>query len=997
MALTSTAVHSEQLRSLLKKHFGFDSFLPMQEEIVAHVLSGRDGLVLMPTGGGKSLCYQLTALALDGVTIVVSPLIALMKDQVDGLKANGVPAEFLNSTLTHTEAGRVRSLAIGGALKVLYIAPERLATPGFSEFMRALNVGLLAIDEAHCISEWGHDFRPDYRNLKALRNGRDGVPMLALTATATPRVRDDIIRQLELREQRTFLASFNRPNLVYRVEPKNRSLDRLLSLLRNHSGESAIVYCFSRKETERVAGDLRANGINALPYHAGLGDAVRGETQERFIRDNVQVIAATIAFGMGIDKPDVRLIVHNTFPKTIEGYYQETGRAGRDGLPSECVLFYSYGDKRNHDYFINRIEDASERRKAELKLRQVIDFCQSAVCRRRSVLPYFGEQWSEENCGACDVCLASDDQADVTEIAQKILSAVIRTGQRFGAGYVIDVLRGSRSSKVIERGHDQLSVHGITRDHSAGDLRHVIAQLAARGLLALGPSDYPTYRVTAAGKEFLHSRESLFLARPSTAQSTRTDNSREDLEYDSYLFQKLRELRKRIADEKGVPAYIVFGDRPLQQMARYYPQRRDTFLHISGVGEAKLEQYGEDFLQVIREYAKQHELHELPIPQTASRPMTAQSTRTDNSREDLEYDSHLFQKLRELRKRIADEKGVPPYIVFGDRPLQQMARYYPQRRDTFLHISGVGEAKLEQYGEDFLQVIREYAKQHELHELPIPQTARLERRSARAPSQTHIQTKNLLRQGLSIEEVAKQRGIAKATVIGHVQRLVESDEGFDISEWLPPLERRLSIEAAFRETGSMLLGPVRERLGDDYSYEEIRLVRLSLTRQQDSAHTEPGGSPPPGAETDGQAGYTLARTHVDQFLSAVMGVTVTGASPDPSSNDKVLSEIEKVLVTLQGREAHVLRLRFGLADGRGHTLQEIGERLGVSRERVRQIEHKALRKLRHPTRRKLLEALADNNPGLRDAPGSLSRDVPAPIPGHGSSHVQQVREPHPRA
>ena len=686
MALTTTSVHSGKLRSLLKTHFGFDSFLPMQEEIATHALSGRDGLVLMPTGGGKSLCYQLPALALDGVTIVVSPLIALMKDQVDGLKANGVPAEFLNSTLTHAEAGRVRSRAIAGELKVLYIAPERLAAPGFPEFMGALNVGLLAVDEAHCISEWGHDFRPDYRNLKALRDGRDGVPMLALTATATPRVRDDIVRQLELREPRTFLASFNRPNLVYRVEPKNRSFDRLLSLLQSHSGESAIVYCFSRKETERIAGDLRANGINALPYHAGLDDAVRGETQEQFIRDRVQVIAATIAFGMGIDKPDVRLIVHNTFPKTIEGYYQETGRAGRDGLPSECVLFYSYGDKRNHDYFINRIEDASERQKAELKLRQVIDFCQSAVCRRRSILPYFGEQWSEGNCGACDVCLAGDDQADATVIAQKILSAVIRTGERFGAGYVIDVLRGSRSSKVIERSHDQLSVHGIARDHSVEDLRHFIAQLTARGLLAHGSSDYPTYRVTGAGRELLRNRESLSLARPKSPQSSRADGPRED----------------------------------------------------------------------------------------------------------IEYDSSLFQKLRELRRRIADEKGVPPYVVFGDRPLQQMARYYPQSRDSFLSISGVGEAKLEQYGEGFLQVICEYAKQRELHELPIPQEARRERRSARALSQTCIQTRDLLSQGLSIEEVAGQRGIARTTVIGHMERLAESDEGFDISESLPPLERRLS-------------------------------------------------------------------------------------------------------------------------------------------------------------------------------------------------------------
>ena len=631
MAIADLNIQRERLHSLLKTHFGFDAFLPMQEEIVAHVLSGGDAVALMPTGAGKSLCYQIPALALDGVTLVISPLIALMKDQVDGLRANGVPAEFLNSSLTSAEAARVRSRVTGGAVKVLYIAPERLATPGFDKFLQTLDISLFAIDEAHCISEWGHDFRPDYRNLKTLRQGRPGVPLLALTATATPRVREDIAAQLELRKPRTFLASLNRPNLIYRIEPKANAFDRLLELVRDHSGESAIVYCFARRETERIAGDLRANGIKAQAYHAGLGDAVRAETQERFIRDEVQVIAATIAFGMGIDKPDVRLVVHYAFPKTIEGYYQETGRAGRDGLPSECVLFYSYRDKRNHDFFINQIEDPSERKEAQAKLRQVIDFCQSADCRRGSVLRYFGEPSSEENCGACDVCLTEDDQVDATVIAQKILSAVIRTGERFGAGYVIHVLRGSRSSTVSERGHDTLSVYGIARDHSTGELRHFITQLAARGLLDLGPSDYPTYRVSEAGRAFLRNREGLALARPRTPQSVRTDRPGDDREYDAALFEKLRVLRKSIADAKRVPPYIVFGDRPLLQMARYYPQSRDSFSRISGVGNAKLEEYGEDFLKVIREHTANGQLRERPIPHTTRQERRISRAASDGS------------------------------------------------------------------------------------------------------------------------------------------------------------------------------------------------------------------------------------------------------------------------------------------------------------------------------------------------------------------------------
>ena len=877
MTSTAAGVQSGRLRSLLKTHFGFDSFLPMQEEIITHVLSGRDGLVLMPTGGGKSLCYQLPALSLDGVALVVSPLIALMKDQVDSLQANGIPAEFLNSSLPPAKAAHVRSQAIGGVLKVLYIAPERLATPGFSEFLRALDISLLAIDEAHCISVWGHDFRPDYRNLKALRDGRPSIPMLALTATAIPTVREDIISQLELREPRTFLASFNRPNLVYRIEPKAKTFDRLLQLLQRHSGESAIVYCFSRRETERIAGDLQANGINALPYHAGLNEAVRKETQEQFIRDAVPVVIATIAFGMGIDKPDVRLVVHYSFPKTIESYYQETGRAGRDGLPGECVLFYTFRDKRNHDFFIKGIEDAHERERAELKLRQVIDFCQSVDCRRRTVLRYLGERWREENCGACDICLAENDQVDATVIAQKILSAVIHTGDRFGARHVIDVLRGSQSSKVIAHRHDRLSVHGIARDHSVGELRHFIEQLVGRGLLVYGSSDYPTYQVTEAGRDFLQSRESLALARPSKPQATRTDSSRTD----------------------------------------------------------------------------------------------------------LEYDPSLFQKLRQLRKSIADGKGVPPYMVFPDRSLQQMSHYYPQSRDAFSHISGVGRVKLEEYGEDFLQVIRDHAVLNQLQERPIPQATGRKHRSAEALSQTHIQTRDLLRQGLSIEEVARQRGVTKTTIFGHVERLTKAGEEFDISRWLMPLERFLIIENAFHQTGSMALGPVRELLGDDYSYDEIRLVRLYLATEARAGNEDAGTYPTSPGEPGGHAPDTPAHISAEKLLSQLVDHPVT-ATPLNSDSDRDLSrQVEKVLTTLEEQETQVLRLKFGLAHGRGRTLQEIAASLDISKECVRRIEQEALWKLRLQS----LEALFDNH--------SMSLGDAKSEPG--SSYIRQIREAHPRA
>ncbi len=410
---------------LLKQYFGFDEFLPLQEEIIASVLNGEDSLVLMPTGGGKSLCYQLPALRLDGLTLVVSPLIALMKDQVDALKSNGIPAAFVNSTLPFSEILRVQEQVLQGVLKILYVAPERLALPAFQSFLSRLKVSLVAVDEAHCISVWGHDFRPDYRRLGELRNTLPGVPFLALTATATERVRRDILDQLQLSQPRQFIASFNRANLNYSVLPKNRdSFEVLVELLQKHKGESSIIYCTSRKETEGLAARLRGGGFDAQPYHAGLENEVRRQTQENFIRDRVSIIVATIAFGMGIDKPNIRLLVHYDLPKSLEGYYQETGRAGRDGLPSDCVLLYNYGDAAKQEFFIEQVEDGAERRNARQKLGQVVEFCQLQSCRRKYILHYFGEAWDEENCGGCDFCLVPREEFDATIIAQKILSAV---------------------------------------------------------------------------------------------------------------------------------------------------------------------------------------------------------------------------------------------------------------------------------------------------------------------------------------------------------------------------------------------------------------------------------------------------------------------------------------------------------------------------------------------------------------------------------------------
>ena len=715
------------MHDLLKKHFGYDNFLPLQEEIIACVLKQRDALVIMPTGGGKSLCYQLPALQFDGLTLVISPLIALMKDQVDALKSNGIAAAFINSTQPYAEISRIRAQAQQGDLSILYIAPERLALPAFQNFLETLKVSLIAVDEAHCISEWGHDFRPDYRTLGDLRCSLPHVPFIALTATATGRVRRDIITQLDLDEPQIFIASFDRANLNYTVRPKRNTFGALLDLLEKNRGESTIIYCFSRKDTELVAANLSDEGFDALPYHAGLNAEVRSETQEKFIHDEVSIIVATIAFGMGIDKSDIRLIVHYDLPKSIEGYYQETGRAGRDGLPSDCVLFYSYGDKIKQDFFIDQIEDETARQNAQEKLAQIIAFCDSQACRRKYLLGYFGQNWDSENCGGCDICLASKETFDATIIAQKVLSAIIRTGERFGIGHITQILRGANTRRIRELGHDKLSVYGIVNDFSDDDLKEITALLIAKSFLLKKGREYPTLGITETGRNFLKNREKLTLTR-----------------------------RKR-AEE---------------------------------------------------------------IP--------------PDSRTALDYDKALFEELRRLRSRIASERNVPPYIIFSDATLQQMAYYIPQNRESLSRISGVGAVKLEQLGDTFLPIIRNHAHMHNLTERNIPSQRRDKSRNVRRNGSTYDLTKQLVQQGLSLAEVAKQRGLTKGTITSHIERLIHAGEDLDLRPLMPPSERFEKIKTTFYNSDGTALSLVKAHLGDDYAYDEIRIVRVFLHQQENA-------------------------------------------------------------------------------------------------------------------------------------------------------------------
>ncbi len=665
---------------LLKKHFGYDQFRPLQAEIIASVLERRDTLVLMPTGGGKSLCYQLPALRFDGLTLVVSPLVALMKDQVDTLKANGIAAEFINSSLTYPELNHVQQRVQRNAVKILYVAPERLALPGFLAFLAGLTISLVAVDEAHCISMWGHEFRPDYRNLVTLRHAVPGVPCIALTATATKQVRHDITEQLELTRPQEFNASFNRANLTYSVRPKRNSVEALADLLDEYRGESCIVYCFSRKSTQNLTTALCERGLSALPYHAGLDTPVRSETQEKFIRDEVPIIVATIAFGMGIDKPDVRLVVHYDLPKSLEGYYQETGRAGRDGLPSECALFYSYGDKVKQDFFIDQIEDAAEQRNAQDKLARVIEFCDLQTCRRKYLLAYFGEDWQQDNCGGCDVCLTPREEFDATVIAQKILSAVVRTGERFGIAHLSQVLRGANTKRIRELRHDRLSVYGIVDAFSNSEIKEVAGLLHAKGLLR--KDSYASLSLTPAGRTFLKNRENLTLTRAKRAEpvprTTPADPALEwhrrdapssvideqgDIAVDAALFEKLRALRRGLAEERKVPPYVIFGDVTLRQMAAYLPQSRESLSHLSGVGAAKLEQWGEAFLEVIRSHADDQGLAERPVP-VLRRRRESQGSKVSRQGSTHIATKQLLEQGRSLAK-VATERGLSLRTVVG--------------------------------------------------------------------------------------------------------------------------------------------------------------------------------------------------------------------------------------------------------------------------------------------------------------------------------------------
>ncbi len=773
-----SAPATQNIHAELADLFGYRSFRPYQEEVVRAVLAGRDSFTIMPTGGGKSLCYQLPARLLPGVCVVVSPLISLMKDQVDAAVATGLKAVAYNSTSSARERECARLGMLSGDIDLLYISPERLAVPGFMDLLRRARLSFFAIDEAHCISQWGHDFRPDYLELSVLSEAFPSAPLAAFTATATERVRQDIIERLNLRAPLLTRASFNRPNLFYEITPKNKLDKQILDFLAGREGPG-IIYRGTRRDVEATTAFLNRHGHAALAYHAGLPDAERQAAQEAFRQDRCPIIVATIAFGMGIDKPNVRFVLHGDLPKNLEGYYQETGRAGRDGEPAVCAMFYGRKDMGLLLAFANQIEDAAAREAALAQVYAMADFTGRDICRRKGLLAYFGEDYPEDNCGACDICTGRVEREDATVAAQKLLSAMVRTGCRFGAQYIIDIVLGKATPRITANGHDRLPTFGCGGEGKADYWRRVTDALLVQGLIAIEGDEYPTLAVTEAGWEVLRGGRGCSMIRAAERKRTRTEQRAEKLggtgrmgelpteeDIDPELFTLLREKRLDLARAAGLPPFAIFADRTLKDLARLLPLTPAGMLAVNGVGRYKLAAYGEEFLAVLRDWR------------------TARGEDTD--------------------KLAADEERALP-IPGGPLADEDSAAALAPPLAAGREAGAEAEAVT----------------------------------SGRQRGLSRRETAVLLERGLSLAEIMEARGLKASSILRHMEELADEGVLFKPAQFMPP-ERYAYVRKLFEICADTRLAPVVERSRTDEAavaghapvdFDEARLTRILMSSE----------------------------------------------------------------------------------------------------------------------------------------------------------------------
>ena len=805
---------------VLHKYYGYTSFRKGQENIITSIINKEDVLAIMPTGGGKSICYQVPALCLDGITIVISPLISLMKDQVDALKTMGVKARLINSSLSNSEYNEALEEIENDECKIIYIAPERLDSMDFVNIIRGKNISQVAIDEAHCVSQWGHDFRVSYKKIPYFINRLDKRPIVtAFTATASNEVREDIINILNLHNPAVYITGFDRENLSINIVKSSSKNKYTLDYVENHKNESGIIYASTRKEVETIYEGLLKRNYSVAKYHAGLSNEARKEYQENFINDDIKIMVATNAFGMGIDKPNIRWVLHYNMPQSIENYYQEIGRAGRDGEDSECVLLFSPGDVHTQKYLVEvGIENPERKRVQYKKLQQMVDLVYSNTCYRKNILNYFGEIFLED-CNNCSNCLNEGEVVDKTLDAQKVISCIARMKRSFGATMIIDVLRGSKNKKVLDLGFDTLTTYGIMKNYSNEDLKTFINTLVSHGFLDvvenIGPrGSFPTIKLN---------EQSLKVIREEIKVEFKEDKVTKSRYVENELYEMLVSLRSEIAKEEGIAPYMVFGDATLKNMASVYATNKEEMLNISGVGQIKYEKYGKRFEDIIEKY-----IEEKNIDKSKLNTVSGKSTGLNSEYFNVTTDKKLYERLRDYRLSVSKLEGVLPYMILSSNTLKEISGRYPLDEEQLKDICGIGPVKINKYGEDIINIVKEYIQENNIN----PKWEEKKRLKLVLDGDSRKNDEialDLLNQNKDINDVADELEISVSTVLGYVYDYIKlgNNINFDIDlKCMYTENEKEMILDAINRFGDEKVSVIKKVMPDYVKYESIRAVIL---------------------------------------------------------------------------------------------------------------------------------------------------------------------------